>query len=982
MEGYQKSVSFSSTSHQHPFSISLECCLSAENRIQEILRTIQPVVASEERRKDIIDHICGLIRGYYGTEVFPFGSFPLKTYLPDGDIDLTVLCNPNVEEILAQDICHVLEGKAGKESKYQVTDVQYIRAQVKLVKCRVQKIAVDISFNQMAGLSTLCFLEMADKYIGKNHLFKRSVILIKAWCYYESRILGAHHGLLSTYGLETMVLHIVNVFHGSLCGPLAVLYKFLDYYSTFDWETYCVGITGPVLISSLPSVVTVTPEDLRNEFLLSEDFPRTFREMISDSTTALETAACGFPIKHLNILDPLKFSNNLGRSVNEGNFYRVRCALSYGAKKIKEIFMVPRDSMVEGLKKYFKDTLKRNGTGHRADVKGPIPTFGAGNFEVSDLKGDYDSCYLNDVQCDLWHDDHGLFPPSYRYNDIFVTEQPFGQPEGFQQGGSSFVVPQNRGSYIPISEIKSTAKLRGTGTFLPDYEILQDYSITEMNWSGERERDFKSHDWPLNKCENNDQLKASGTVSATNANDSNFNLSLEDFPMIRCCKMFSPMQIQSSGQPTLKVPEVGDLSPAMEHIEHRSPAQPLSAWGLLVKTEKNLHSIDFISEGTHNNLVRASGTCKNGNGNDFNCSPIELGNPMRSPASLEPPARAANEHPNSTDLISEGTQNNDLVEALGTDTDEDSSDFILSLEEFPVLQCSRQFSPLQIPSPGSHFNLSLKEFPVLQCSKKLAPQQIPSFSQPNKKVPNPGDLSPTMEHIGLGSPAQSSSAWGLSARAARKHPHSTDFISEGNQNVDLIKTSGTVTNGSDSKFKCSPTVEHIELGSPIVSPSSWGPPTTVANEYPNSGDLISEDTQNNDLLDALGTDPNKADNDFNCLVEEFPGLPSTKKLATVKLPSASWPTLKVPKAGELSPTSKHAELGTPVHSQSAWGRPAKAASKHPYSRNMVLLGTLPSSSSMVTRGSQELQLGGRGKMKEYYTRVGAIGKRQVPRLTQ
>lgn len=48
-------------------------------------------------------------------------------------------------------------------------------------------------------------------------------MLIKAWCYHESRILGAHHGLLSTYALETLVLYIFNIFHKSLHGPLEVI---------------------------------------------------------------------------------------------------------------------------------------------------------------------------------------------------------------------------------------------------------------------------------------------------------------------------------------------------------------------------------------------------------------------------------------------------------------------------------------------------------------------------------------------------------------------------------------------------------------------------------------------------------------------------------------------------------------------------------------------------------------------------------------
>jgi hypothetical protein len=45
---------------------------------------------------------------------------------------------------------------------------------------------------------------------------------VKAWCYYESRLLGAHHGLISTYALETLVLYVFNKHHASLHRPLEV----------------------------------------------------------------------------------------------------------------------------------------------------------------------------------------------------------------------------------------------------------------------------------------------------------------------------------------------------------------------------------------------------------------------------------------------------------------------------------------------------------------------------------------------------------------------------------------------------------------------------------------------------------------------------------------------------------------------------------------------------------------------------------------
>lgn len=80
------------------------------------------------------------------------------------------------------------------------------------------------------------FNGQVDRFIGKDHLFKRSIILIKSWCYYESRILGAHHGLISTYALETLVLYIFHVFHSSLDGPLAVSAPECEFFDPYSYE--------------------------------------------------------------------------------------------------------------------------------------------------------------------------------------------------------------------------------------------------------------------------------------------------------------------------------------------------------------------------------------------------------------------------------------------------------------------------------------------------------------------------------------------------------------------------------------------------------------------------------------------------------------------------------------------------------------------------------------------------------------------------
>ncbi|KAG1368621.1 Nucleotidyl transferase domain [Cocos nucifera] len=243
--------------------------------------------------------------------VFTFGSVPLKTYLPDGDIDLTAFSkDENLKDTWTKEVREVLENEEKNENaEFHVKEVQYIQAEVKIIKCLVEDIVVDISFNQLGGLCTLCFLEQIDHIINHDHLFKRSIILIKAWCYYESRILGAHHGLISTYALETLVLYIFHVFNNSFAGPLEVLCRFLEFFSNFDWDNFCVSLWGPVPISSLPDMA--------------------------------------------------------------GNFFRIRSAFAFGAKKLASLLECAKEDLIAEVNRFFMNTWERHGSGNRPDAPGP-----------------------------------------------------------------------------------------------------------------------------------------------------------------------------------------------------------------------------------------------------------------------------------------------------------------------------------------------------------------------------------------------------------------------------------------------------------------------------------------------------------------------------------------------------------------------------------------------------------------------------------
>jgi DNA polymerase sigma len=141
----QERLSVSSSSSSSSSSLSLSTALPkgdslpidadswmiAEERAHEILCTIQPALVSDRSRNEIIDYVRTLIMSHEGIEVFSFGSVPLKTYLPDGDIDLTVLTKQNMDDDFYGQLCSRLQNEE-RESEFHATDVQFIPAQVSL----------------------------------------------------------------------------------------------------------------------------------------------------------------------------------------------------------------------------------------------------------------------------------------------------------------------------------------------------------------------------------------------------------------------------------------------------------------------------------------------------------------------------------------------------------------------------------------------------------------------------------------------------------------------------------------------------------------------------------------------------------------------------------------------------------------------------------------------------------------------------------
>lgn len=316
---------------------------------EELVLPLVPNPSMLMHRHQLLEHVC-----YHVTQAlrfsgiqahvafYVFGSVHLRTVLPDGDIDVTmVLMEPTKEGYSIHDASqqhqfpaehaatadHAAASAAGiplmspTQSSYsanaevlpKVRDYllaipatgifvdSLVFAEVRVLKLVANDLSMDFTVDQTGGTSTVCFLHQVDKRLGYHHLFKRTLILLKAWANYEGRVLSGQGGYLGTYALTIMLMGVMNaVLSGAQrrhltkeegdddianssrsrqdakasgrrrlrsnstatdadsaataiaeLTPLALALRFFAYYSTFDFETHCATIYGALPISAL-----------------------------------------------------------------------------------------------------------------------------------------------------------------------------------------------------------------------------------------------------------------------------------------------------------------------------------------------------------------------------------------------------------------------------------------------------------------------------------------------------------------------------------------------------------------------------------------------------------------------------------------------------------------------------------------------------------------------------------------------------------
>ena len=284
-------------------------------------------------------------------KIFSFGSFPFKSYHRDSDIDMTIiLLDKGTDKLISSysielltRVLNIVENSLRQyfSQHYNEEYLERIEADVRLIKCKFEGVSFDISIGNFVGLFKFIFMNNLEKKYFDSFFYKRTLLLIKSWCYYEGNILGSNIGLLGSYALEVLVIYMFNNYKGKFNSELEAFFTFFNMMSKINWENQIVTVYG------IYDIVTLSKYNLNLEnLLLSIDqykeqkiiyneisefvkqFDR-FNDVEKVQIFNLNTKTIVLSKYNMYIIDPIYNSNNLGKSVNFHNSSRIKELFDY-----------------------------------------------------------------------------------------------------------------------------------------------------------------------------------------------------------------------------------------------------------------------------------------------------------------------------------------------------------------------------------------------------------------------------------------------------------------------------------------------------------------------------------------------------------------------------------------------------------------------------------------------------------------------------
>jgi len=289
--------------------------------VEEVITMVQPVEMQINYRSSVSSFICKHARvAYPGVHIYEIGLNGLRCFLPDDPIRLSIFSSKwqdNWYTGLNDRLCRVSGGITDSENDddhnsfgnsqnnfhHTLTNVSFLK-DVDVghkLQCLIDSsaVGVEIFSNMRTDLCLVAFFEELNTLIGQNNLFKRSLILIRAWWIYEANL----SNLLSDTSISIMLGAIFNENPTTIKHPFQALYIFLVTFSSLDYYNNVITLFG---IVSTEKYYQLKSADLSGSSLVSEDLILKYQKLTracDEVTISVESLQC-FELRPLMIAHP------------------------------------------------------------------------------------------------------------------------------------------------------------------------------------------------------------------------------------------------------------------------------------------------------------------------------------------------------------------------------------------------------------------------------------------------------------------------------------------------------------------------------------------------------------------------------------------------------------------------------------------------------------------------------------------------------
>ncbi|GMH90333.1 hypothetical protein TrST_g1364 [Triparma strigata] len=279
-----------------------------DKRAQELISILQPSPEAILHRKRVVKYTSQHIKQTLGAQCFPIGAYALKTYLPDDWLHLSAFLCQGQEQTwfikVNEVLCKTSNSPENNDGTHKISNVNFSNeGESRAIRCTTDGVNVDMTANSIEELYQVAFLEEVDLLLGKDHLFKRSILLVKAWWLYETRAFSGQTMLasVSEFALTTMLLAVVNKYHARLQHPLQVLSMFFSVYCKLDWTKEAVTVQGIVEVDG--SRLGKLKEGFTNsdEMLISPDMILRYQQRCGQSRLNANTRTASTTSVHTSV---------------------------------------------------------------------------------------------------------------------------------------------------------------------------------------------------------------------------------------------------------------------------------------------------------------------------------------------------------------------------------------------------------------------------------------------------------------------------------------------------------------------------------------------------------------------------------------------------------------------------------------------------------------------------------------------------------